>query len=190
MSKAGNRAYLDTSVLVAWVQVQEAPKRQSLPKAASKCKHFLEFVINDRLNCNLQTSDWALSEMVQYFRDRAILRQFLQDGFEISAFSRHKHEYSIGTDERGVIHDVITDFEKYLQDLEVGFLRLNMDRHKIHEYCLRYSLETPDAMHLLVAIQEKSHYLVTIDRRLIDSKVKEIAIIDPGNLISKRELRY
>ena len=50
-----------------------------------------------------------------------------------------------------------------LHDLEVEILGTKVDRVRIHDYCLRYSLETPDALHVLTA--ENSDYLVTTDEK-------------------------
>jgi predicted nucleic acid-binding protein len=55
---------------------------------------------------------------------------------------------------------------------------------------MKYALETPDAVHVLCAVQYSSNYLVMIDRPLINAKVKEIEIIDPGTLITKSQLRF
>lgn len=183
------QAYLDTTILVSWLKVKDpsiaaevTAGRIKLPKAAQKCKDLLEFVIDDRLKCGLQTSDWALSEMVQYFRDRAIQKQFVLDGHELSYFNRHKHEYPVDVDDRGVIHDAIRDFEKYLQALEVEIIEVKIDRRNIHDYCLRYSLETPDALHVTAA--QNSNYLITTDQKLTRAEVKEVSIIDPGTLIT------
>lgn len=98
--------------------------------------------------------------MVQTLRDRAILKKILLDGHEVSAFNRHKSKYPIEEDERDVIHDSIKNFEKYLNDLDVEFVELKLDRAKVQEYCLKYALETPDSIHLLAATQNSlsSHY--------------------------------
>jgi len=132
------------------------------------------------LKFELQTSDWALSEMVQYFRDRAILKQFIFDGHVISSFNRYKHWYKIGTNEIGSIHDALADFESYLCSLEIEIVEARIDRLKIHDYCLRYSLETPDALQVLAA--KNSRYLVTTDTKLKNSGIANI--IDPSTLIT------
>jgi predicted nucleic acid-binding protein len=105
------------------------------------------------------------------------------DGYEISSFNRHKHEYSIdAVDYRGAIDDALRDFEKYLHDLEVALMEV-----KIQDYCLRYSLETPDALHVLAAIQNSS-YLVTTDTNLKGSGITEVSVIDPDTLVATKEL--
>lgn len=165
----------------------EQTKEVAFPPAARKCKNLLSSVLNDRLICEFQASQWALTEVVQALRDRAILQKFLLDGYEISSFNRRKSEYPIGEEERGPIHDAIKNFETYLRKLEVRTVDLNMDRRMIHEYSLKYSLETPDAIHLLCATQN-SDYLVTIDARFKSAGVKEISVIDPETLLNNAAL--
>jgi predicted nucleic acid-binding protein len=111
------------------------------------------------------------------------------DGHESSAFNKVKSEYPIQQCKRKVIHQAITDFQKFLEQYGINIVKSMIKPHEIYEYCLKYALETPDAVQVLCATRN-SDYLVTIDRRLIASEVKEIKIIDPGNLMSKRELRF
>jgi predicted nucleic acid-binding protein len=181
-------AYLDTSVLISWLQIIEpsiaeksAVKMIKLPKAAQKCKELLDVILEDRLRCGLRSSDWALSEMIQYFRDRAVLKQFLYDGYAISSFNRYKHKYPMYKGDREEIFDNVRDFEAYLRGLDIKIVKTEIDKTKIHDYSLRYALETPDALHILSA--KNSNYLVTTDDKLIESKVAEIEIIDPRRLM-------
>jgi predicted nucleic acid-binding protein len=52
----------------------------------------------------------------------------------------------------------------FLLYLEVDTIKTNIDRAKIHDSCLRYSLKTPDALHVLAA--QNCKYLVTTDDKL------------------------
>ena len=79
------------------------------------------------------------------------------------------------------IFDSMRDFEEYLRDLEVKIVKTEIDKTKIHDYCLRYALETPDALHILAA--HDADYLITTDDKLIKSKVEEVKVIDPRRLI-------
>lgn len=183
------KAYLDTSVIIPWLQQKEADieeqdkdtvRKIKLPKAAQKCINLLE--VSDSLNCTLQTSDWALSEMVQYFLDRSIFKKFRFDGYAISSFNRHKHRYNVDAEDLVVINDTLKAFEMFLRELEVEIIEAKVDRKRIYDYCLRYSLETADALH--VALAENSDYLVTTDDKLIRSGIKEIWVMDPSTLIA------
>jgi predicted nucleic acid-binding protein len=136
------------------------------------------------------TSEWAIAELVQSVRDRAIADIFLLDGNEMVAFNRMKPQYRIPKSKRSVIHQSISDFESFLRKNRVEIVKVNLDYHKIHEYSLKYSLETPDATHVHAAFQHSCSYLVTIDKQLIDSKVAKIKVVDPGTLFSKPELRF
>lgn len=82
--------------------------------------------------------------------------------------------------DREEIFDSVRDFEAYLRGLDIKIVKTEIDKTKIHDYCLRYALETPDALHILSA--QNSNYLVTTDDKLIESKVAEIEIIDPRRL--------
>jgi len=79
------------------------------------------------------------------------------------------------------IFDTMRDFEEYLRNLEVKIVKMEIDKTKIHDYCLRYALETPDALHILAA--HDSAYLITTDDKLIKSKIEEVKVIDPKRLI-------
>ncbi len=111
------------------------------------------------------------------------------DGHEMSRFNRVRSQYPLPSNKRKVIHQAIADFEKFLTTHGIEVIEVQINPHEIHEYCMKYALETPDAVHVLCATQY-SQYLVTIDKALIDSKVKEVQIIDPGSLITKSELRF
>jgi hypothetical protein len=109
------KVYIDTSVLVVWILNEEEPKKVSKLTPSSKNSiELLNNIIRGKLNCRLQTSDWAFSEMIQTFRDRAIFKQFFIDGFTISAFNRKKNEYTIPEDEKKIIHTSLNDFENFL----------------------------------------------------------------------------
>lgn len=136
-----------------------------------------------------QTSDWALTEMVQVYRDRAILKQFLKDGFEISAFNRKKSDYIVPDDEIAIIKEAINDFESFLRDAEIDILTLKLDWKRIHEFSLRYSLETPDATHLSIAA-DNSKYLVTIDSKFAKSKIKEVQVVQPMTFLQESKLDW
>lgn len=110
------------------------------------------------------------------------------DGYEISSFNRHKSRYPIGEAESGPIHDAVKNFEFVLTGLKVQRVELHLQRYKIHEYCLKYSLETADAIHLLAAVQN-SDFLVTIDTPFKASDIQEVSVINPETLMSKLELR-
>lgn len=142
-----------------------------------------------RFICKFVTSDWALAEMIQSFRSRAIIHSFLLDGNELSAFNRFKAHYKVQERKRRSIHQAIMDFQTFLHKNHVQTVKINIDVHKIHEYCLKYSLDTPDATHLQAALQQSCNYMVTVDRPLIEADVKEIQIIDPGTLFRTAELR-
>jgi predicted nucleic acid-binding protein len=176
-----DKAYLDTSVIIPWLQQKEADvedKDIKLPKAAQKSINLLQ--VSDRLNCRFQTSDWALSEMVQYFLDRSIFKKFRYDGYAISSFNRHKHRYNVDTDDLVVINESLSAFEIFLRELGVEIIDAKVDKKRIYHYSLRYSLETADALH--IALAENCNYLVTTDDKLIRSGIKEIWVMDPSTL--------
>lgn len=170
-----------------WVISEEEPKKH-LPSKATNCRKLFNAIVNGELSCKFQTSDWAFSEMVQYFRDRAIFKLFSLDGYEFSAFNRMKHQYSIDDKERAIIAEAISDFEIFLKSLDFEFLKLELNWQKIHDFCLRYSLETPDATHLNIAAGI-SDYFATIDQPLKKSQIREVRMVDPATLLTYRELR-
>jgi hypothetical protein len=63
------------------------------------------------------------------------------------------------------VKNPVSDFVQYLDELHIKIINLNIDWSRIHDYCLRYSLETPDATHLLIA-SDTSDFLTTIDTPL------------------------
>jgi predicted nucleic acid-binding protein len=65
--------------------------------------------------------------------------------------------------------------------------KLRLDWREMHRYCLRYSLETQDAAHVLLA-KSNSQYLVTIDTALIKARISEVKVLDPGDLLTRMEL--
>jgi predicted nucleic acid-binding protein len=185
-----NRVYLDTSIIAVWIITEEEPTKISqLPKKAENAKKLLDSIIAGKLNCRLQTSDWALSEMIQVLRDRAIFKKFFFDGFEFFAFNRLKSEYKIEQIEREIIQEAMVQFEKFLKKIGVEFIKIQISWRKIHEYCLKYSLETPDAAHLLIAL-EHSDYLVTNDKAFKEAGVTDVVVIDPADLITRKELLF
>lgn len=140
-----------------------------------------------RFKCKFQTSKWSISELVQTLMDRELVDILMLDGHEMSRFNRVRSQYPLPSCKRRVIDQA--DFEKFFATHGIEITEVPINPHKIHEYCMKYALETPDAVHVLCATQY-SQYLVTIDKALIESKVKEVQIIDPGNLITKSELRF
>jgi hypothetical protein len=117
---------------MAWLIILEKTKEVTFPPAAQQCKKLLDYIRDDRLDCEFQVSEWALSEVIQTLRDRAILQKFLLDGYEFSAFNRHKWKYPIGDTESGPIHDAIKNFEFFLTGLKVQIVELHLQRRKIH----------------------------------------------------------
>jgi predicted nucleic acid-binding protein len=183
--------YLDTSVLTIWILIQEARgKRRKLLPRGQKCKELLDYIKANRFKCKFQISNWGISELVQTLMDNAILDSVRLDGHQISAFNKVKSNYPLKRSKRVVIHQAIADFEMFLNQHKIEVTEVSIKSHSIHEYCMKYALETPDAVHVLCAVRYSSNYLVTIDRSLINAKVKEIKIIDPGTLITKSELRF
>ena len=127
--------------------------------------------------------------MVQVYRDRAILKQFMKDGYEISAFNRKKSDYIVPDDEIAIIRDAMKDFESFLVEAEIDILTLRLDWRRIHEFSLRYSLETPDATHLLMAI-DNSKFLITIDSKFAKSKIKEVHVVQPMTFLQESKLDW
>lgn len=150
----------------------------------------LSDIKNRRYNSKFVTSEWALAELVQSVRDRAIVKNFFLDGNEIAAFNRKKGQYKVEVQDRKVIHKSITQFRKFLKKYNIEIIRMNMNVDEIHEYSLKYSLETPDATHVDTAVHNACDYLVTVDRPFIDAEIAEIHVVDPDTLFSKSELRH
>ena len=88
-----------------------------------------------------------------------------------------------------IIHESLNDFEGFLKDIDVEFIKTDIDWRLVHQFCLNYNLETPDAIHVHLA-SKKSDYLTTIDSGLKKSSIKEVNVLDPANLLGKRELRF
>ena len=165
--------YLDTSVLTIWILIQEGRgKRRKLLPRGRKCKELLDSIKTNRFKCKFQTSNWGISELVQTLMDDAILDSLRLDGHQISTFNRVKSNYPLNRSKRMVIHQAIADFEKFLTKHKIEIIQVSINSHRIHEYCMKYALETPDAVHVMCAAQY-SDYLVTIDRPLIGAKVRE-----------------
>ena len=127
--------------------------------------------------------------MIQVLRDRAILKKFFFDGFEIFAFNRLKFEYKIEQNDREIIQEAIVQFERFLKKVNVEFIKMRISWRKIHEYSLKYSLETPDAAHLLIA-SDHSDYLVTNDKAFKEAGITDVVVIDPADLITRKELLH
>jgi hypothetical protein len=127
--------------------------------------------------------------MIQTFVDRAIFKQFFLDGHEISAFNRMKHEYDISKDDINSINNNINRFEEKLKKWKIELIKTVIDWKKIHNYCMVYRLETPDAIHLSNAIDNKSSFVVTTDNIFKRIDISNPEILDPYNLITKTSLR-
>ncbi len=186
------KIYLDTSILLSWILIEEEPQKiKKLPPKSTTCKKLLDTLVKGDFKCRFHTSDWALSEMIQYFKDKAIFKKFTLDGFSISAFNRLKSQYAINKNEMNIIKNAINDFEKdLLSKLDIEIHPTIIDWRGIHHYCLKYNLDTPDAIHLHNAIRNSSDYLTTIDIGFKNSKVKETKIVNPAHLTTIKSLRF
>ncbi len=185
-----SKTYIDTSVLISWILIEEEPdKIDRLPKKSKSCKQILDYIVNNHLNSSFITSDWAMSEVVRTFVDKAILKQFVLDGFTVSAFNRIKHEYDIDEEEIIIINETLNQFEKFLKNLGITFVETRIDWRKIHHYCLTQKIETPDAIHLHNAIQNKANYLTTIDSAFTRIKMDQIEVLNPSHLVSKTSIK-
>jgi predicted nucleic acid-binding protein len=169
---------------------EDRGRKRKLQPRGEKYKRLLDNIKTGIFNCKFLTSDWAITEIVAAVRDRAILKSFLFDGHEMSAFAREKRNYLLEEEKRIGIHEAIRDFVQFLHRLHIEIVKINLNVQKIHEYSMKYSIETPDTVHVVTAIEQSCGHLVTVDRALIDSKVKEIAIIDPDTLFTRSELRH
>ena len=127
--------------------------------------------------------------MVQAIRDRSIFWKFFHDGYEFVIFPRMKADYRLDESEVEDIMGYVEDFNQYLIDLDITIIELTLDWREMHRYCLRYSLETADAAHVLLA-KNNSQYLVTIDTALIKARIREVKVLDPGDLLTRMELRF
>lgn len=188
-SKSVASVYLDTSILSVWLMLRESRRRQLQP-SGKKCKALIDDIKSRKYRCTFLTSEWAEVELIQAIRDRAIAKSFMLDGNEMAKFNRLKPRYRIeDVQRRKVIHNAIDDFKRFLKKNGIEIVKLNMDIHRIHDYCLKYLLETQDAAHVDTAIQYSCGYLVTIDGQLVESKISEIQVVYPDTLFSKSELR-
>jgi predicted nucleic acid-binding protein len=165
-------------------------RRRQLQPSGKKCKALIDDIKSRKYRCTFLTSEWAEVELIQAIRDRAIAKSFMLDGNEMAKFNRLKPRYRIeDVQRRKVIHNAIDDFKRFLKKNGIEIVKLNMDIHRIHDYCLKYLLETQDAAHVDTAIQYSCGYLVTIDGQLVESKISEIQVVYPDTLFSKSELR-
>jgi hypothetical protein len=99
------RVYIDSNILSIWLLVKEAGRRRlRLNPRGKKSKILLDDIKNGRYKCQFLTSEWAIAELVQSVRDRAIAEIFLLDGNEMAAFNRVKTQYRIPKSKRTVMH--------------------------------------------------------------------------------------
>jgi predicted nucleic acid-binding protein len=184
------KVYIDTPILTLWILIRGGkigPKK--LEPRGKQCNLLLESIVNKRFQCRFLTSDWALAEVVQALRDNEIMEFFKLEGHEIAAFNRVKSQYRVQATRRKLIRHDITDFEKFLDNQQIQVVKINLDPEAVRDYCLKYSLETPDALHVLTASQHSCKYLTTVDIQLIDAKkVAGIEIVKPGTLVTKSNL--
>jgi len=165
-------------------------RRRKMYRRVKQCKSFLTHIKKNRFSCQFITSDWALAEMIQAIRDDEIMNGFRLDGNEISMYNRMKEHYRVPRARRDIIHSATNDFEKFLNKYNFQIAKYDIDANDIHECSLKYSLETADAMHVLIAKEQSCKYLVTVDSLLLDAKkVGGISIVNPDNLFTISELR-
>jgi predicted nucleic acid-binding protein len=181
------KVYLDTNVLAFWAFAQANPSG-TLPKRGQECKRLLSAIENGRLDVNLQTSEWALEELIQPFVDKVLWSKFPFEMYDIHEFKKMKREGLKKQDMQDLIQ-LLDSFKKGLDQLNVEFLPNKHNYKELHQLVLNYMISTPDATHILAALQGSSNYIVTVDTEFLDAKIKEIQVVKPGTLLAKPELR-
>jgi len=182
--------YIDTPILTLWILIRGGKiGPNKLEPRGRQCNLLLDSVTKKQFRCQFLTSDWALAEVVQALRDNEIMEFFKLEGHEIAAFNRVKNQYRVQVARRKLIRHEIDDFEKFLGNQQIQIVKINLDPQAVRDYCLKYSLETPDALHILTASQQSCKYLTTVDKPLIDAKkVAGVEIVKPGTLVTKSNL--
>ena len=143
---------------------------------------------DQKLNVRLQTSEWAMCELAQYLFDRVAMKKFPFEGFELREVRKLKQQLDLPAKEREDMLQLASSFEKLLHDLDVEMLPVKFEFLLIHDLVYRYAIGTGDAIHVLTATGA-SDYLVTVDSDLIQAKIGQVEVLDPGTLTNKRELR-
>jgi len=135
------------------------------------------------------TSVFAFAELGQSARDARVAVKIIRDGLSLNWFNRLKKHYSLTTRERGDILESISSFHEYLERLGVEIVESMVNDRDLNRIALRYSIEVPDATHVLIAKNEKADYIVTIDPDFLRSNLKTPKVVLPTTLETITALR-
>src|SRR5207249_561828 len=120
-SPSTKKVYLDTSILAHWA-VREVSQGRKLSRRAENCKELLDYYEDGKLDIVLQTSEWALSEIIQSFIDKVTWEKFPFEGFELRELRKMKKELELKSEERLELNKELDVFEQFLNGLDVQMI--------------------------------------------------------------------
>lgn len=182
-------AYLDTSVLGHWILYHSQSRNMTeLPPSARSSLELLRLVRNGRLDCKLETTDFALTELSQVVRDNLLASKMMRDAQSLVYFQSLKSYYKLDDDEQ---EDFITYFREFnilLRELKIVGKRMKIMETRTSATAIVLGVDVPDGLHLNWANRQRCKYFVTTDSRLLELIRDEnpfmgkMWVINPGQL--------
>lgn len=184
-------AYLDTAVLGHWILYHSQSRNMSeLPSSVRSSLELLRLIRNGRLDCKLETTDFALTELSQVVRDNLLASKMMRDGQSLVYFQSLKSYYRLDNEEQQDFITYFREFNMLLRQLKITEKRMKIMETRTSATAFVFGIDVPDGLHLNWANRQRCKYFVTTDNRLLELLREEdrnpfmgkMWVINPGQL--------
>jgi len=181
-------ALLDTNVILNWLTISKASeenKKKFKREVASKYSNFelLERIRKKEINGDFRISNMSKAEFIRIICEKLCWDKMAQDGVSSYDFHYYYERMNITRDDEGEIVRGLVNFEMtFIDSRTIKYVRpRKIDKNWLIILLSRYKLTPQDALIVSEGIAHRCEYVVTSDKRLIDTtqKINMIRIVHP-----------